>query len=393
MANSNLSNVDSLVKNGGKPSSSLTFTALYKRPGSDGSEEEKEGTGQIRVGREFQAVPPPFVPPSERSAKQCPERALLVWSPRAEEDTKLDKFIHIAKETYGYNAEQALGMLFWHEHDMDRALLDLANFTPFPDQWSVEDKVLFEQAFQFHGKKFQRIQQMLPDKGMAALVKYYYSWKKTRARTSLMDRQARKLTMVREEGLFGEENFTEAGSDSDEKEVTEPMKQVTGTRRRDGAKLPVSLRNQSLPPIGMSLKLDDLVVLATGLPGQGEAMLQGLDREMTRLDREIASFKRLVQNNKQLLSSLRRKTRERDITDCRVSKPDHLIRSRWTEQELLLASQGVKMFGRDFSAIASILGTKNAGHVQTFFDTYRVRFGLDAAYQEWLAESGTPDTK
>ena len=51
---------------------------------------------------------------------------------------------------------------------------DLANFTPFPDEWSVEDKVLFEQAFQFHGKSFHRIRQMLPDKSIAALVKYYY---------------------------------------------------------------------------------------------------------------------------------------------------------------------------------------------------------------------------
>ena len=55
-----------------------------------------------------------------------------------------------------------------------RALQDLANFTPFPDEWSVEDKVLFEQAFQFHGKSFHRIRQMLPDKSIAALVKYYY---------------------------------------------------------------------------------------------------------------------------------------------------------------------------------------------------------------------------
>jgi len=39
-------------------------------------------------------------------------------------------------------------MLFWHKHDLDRATQDLANFTPFPDEWSVEDKVLFEQAFQ-----------------------------------------------------------------------------------------------------------------------------------------------------------------------------------------------------------------------------------------------------
>lgn len=52
-------------------------------------------------------------------------------------------------------------MLFWHKHDLERAVLDLANFTPFPDEWSVEDKVLFEQAFQFHGKSFHRIRQMV----------------------------------------------------------------------------------------------------------------------------------------------------------------------------------------------------------------------------------------
>ena len=60
----------------------------------------------------------------------------------------MDKFIHTAKDRYGYNAEQALGMLFWHKHNMDRALEDLGNFTPFPDEWSVVDKVMFEQAFQ-----------------------------------------------------------------------------------------------------------------------------------------------------------------------------------------------------------------------------------------------------
>ena len=95
----------------------------------------------------------------------------------------VDEYIQISKEKYGYNAEQALGMLFWHkvsarffevtyydflkqeyinvpsspfQHDLDRAVQDLANFTPFPDEWSVEDKVLFEQAFQFHGKSFHR---------------------------------------------------------------------------------------------------------------------------------------------------------------------------------------------------------------------------------------------
>lgn len=56
---------------------------------------------------------------------------------------------------------QALGMLLWHKHDVEKSLADLANFTPFPDEWTVEDKVLFEQAFSFHGKSFARIQQMV----------------------------------------------------------------------------------------------------------------------------------------------------------------------------------------------------------------------------------------
>ena len=30
------------------------------------------------------------------------------------------ELIQVAKEKYGYNAEQALGMLFWHKHDLDR---------------------------------------------------------------------------------------------------------------------------------------------------------------------------------------------------------------------------------------------------------------------------------
>ncbi len=73
----------------------------------------------------------------------------------------VDEYVQIAKEKHGYNMEQSLGMLFWHKHNVDKALADLPNFTPFPDEWTVEDKVLFEQAFSFHGKSFHRIRQMV----------------------------------------------------------------------------------------------------------------------------------------------------------------------------------------------------------------------------------------
>jgi len=193
------------VKNGkARPGSPVTLNAPGSSNGQGGSESsDDENQGRIRVGREYQAVAPPYLPPSERRPDLCPERALLVWSPiHTISNKRLDEFVQVAKDKYSYNVEQALGMLFWHKHDLERAMQDLANFTPFPDEWSVEDKVLFEQAFQFHGKSFHRIRQMLPDKSIAALVKYYYSWKKTRTRTSLMDRQAKKLQSVREEGRY-----------------------------------------------------------------------------------------------------------------------------------------------------------------------------------------------
>jgi len=157
--------------------------------------ELREGTGHIRVGHDFQAELPVFIPPNQRTDEQCAEGGLLVWAPsddlEGQFDYKLEQFIRIAKGTYGYNKEQALGLLFWHRYDMDRAIQDLANFTPFPNNWSEEDKVLFEQAYQIHGKSFQRIRQMMPDKSRADLIQHYYS----QPRSSIMNRQGKKLTV------------------------------------------------------------------------------------------------------------------------------------------------------------------------------------------------------
>jgi len=344
--------------------SPFAWKASCKGAGSDSSDEEKEG--QIRVGREYQAVPPPFIPPSERREDDGEERALLVWAPCSGgiEDAKLDQFILMAKEKYGYNSEQALGMMFWHKHDLEGAMQDLANFTPFSDNWNLEDVVLFEQAFRFHGKSFQRIRQMLPDKSIADLVKYYYSWKKTRSRTSMMDRHARKVAEVREEGLYGEENYPEDSTGTD-KEVSEGLgleiKKKNEIRDTDA-------KTRPSPPKGIKINHEDLVAFASG---QGEQVLN-------ELESSIASCKRVVQNNKQLISALHRKAREVDVTTLRVEQPEDAVSARWTDQELLLGVQGVKMYGKDFSSIASILGTKTAADVETFFNSYNLRFGLDS---------------
>ncbi|XP_014218180.1 REST corepressor 3 isoform X1 [Copidosoma floridanum] len=404
------------------------------------SEEDGVPAEKIRVGRDFQVSVPELIPIGDRKLDLCPEKALLVWSPTTDiPEQKLEDYISLAKEKYGYNGEQALGMLFWHKHNLERAESDLANFTPFPDEWTVEDKVLFEQAFQFHGKSFHRIRQMLPDKSIASLVKYYYSWKKTRTKTSLMDRQARKLTTSGKEGENGSDNGSELGSsdsDQDDKKWTihrgirrgknqslpgsqgndakalsdsENVPQVQGSCsncgvachnvratpkghachscylhwRRTGVARPLSSMpgrsNKRKPPRGLVVNHDDLAALA-GQTSQASNVLQAIDTE-------IVSLKRQIQSNKQQVSALKRKTND-GIEELRPSENASRITSRWTNDELLLAVQGVRKYGKDFSAIADVIGTKTEAHLRSFFVNYRRRYNLDAVLKEYEAENG-----
>lgn len=52
-------------------------------------------------------------------------------------------------------------MLFWHNHDVEKALSDMNNFVPMPDEWSQDDKIVFEQAFMQYGKNFNKIRNMV----------------------------------------------------------------------------------------------------------------------------------------------------------------------------------------------------------------------------------------
>uniref|UniRef100_A0A2K5R015 REST corepressor 3 n=1 Tax=Cebus imitator TaxID=2715852 RepID=A0A2K5R015_CEBIM len=222
---------------GGTGASSTNGGLHYSEPESGCSSDDEHDVG-MRVGAEYQARIPEFDPGATKYTDKD-NGGMLVWSPyHSIPDAKLDEYIAIAKEKHGYNVEQALGMLFWHKHNIEKSLADLPNFTPFPDEWTVEDKVLFEQAFSFHGKSFHRIQQMLPDKTIASLVKYYYSWKKTRSRTSLMDRQARKLANRHNQGDSDddvEEPHPMDGNDSDYDPKKEAKKEVQNAKQVNSA--------------------------------------------------------------------------------------------------------------------------------------------------------------
>lgn len=49
----------------------------------------------------------------------------------------------------------------------------------------------------------------------------------------------------------------------------------------------------------------------------------------------------------------------------------------------------MRKYGKDFQAIADVIGNKTVGQVRNFFVNYRRRFNLDEVLQEWEAEQGS----
>lgn len=376
-----------------------TVTNGNSQPHSEeeSSDEEHAHDSMIRVGGDYQAQIPEFKPDSPSRYTEKDQRSMLVWCPNSQlSDAMLDEYILMAKEKHGYNMEQALGMLLWHKHDVERSLADLANFTPFPDEWTVEDKVLFEQAFSFHGKSFHRIQQMLPDKLISSLVKYYYSWKKTRTRTSVMDRQARRLVNKREKDDSNDEmEEGDPGSDSDFEVDAKKEAAKLNSNGSGGDKLTPSrsgvvkkenmgaqyrhhpLRARRRPPKGMHLDQGDITAVSASHDA-GQLSVRQLDTQLVSLKRQVQAIK---QNNSSLKHSL-----SEGVDSFRPNEPAPKINSRWTTEEQLLAVQAIRRYGKDFTAIAEVIGTKTPAQVSSFFVTYRRRFNLDEVLREWAAE-------
>ncbi|POI35027.1 hypothetical protein CIB84_001221, partial [Bambusicola thoracicus] len=296
-----------------------------------------------------------------------------------------DEYIAIAKEKHGYNMEQALGMLFWHKHNIEKSLADLPNFTPFPDEWTVEDKVLFEQAFSFHGKTFHRIQQMLPDKSIASLVKFYYSWKKTRTKTSVMDRHARKQKREREESEDEMEETNgnnpidiEVEQNKESKKEVPPAETVPQVKKEKHS-TQAKNRAKRKPPKGMFLSQEDVEAVSANATA-ATTVLRQLDMELVSIKRQVRMmYSKFLPFNCEFPS---------DIIDFVVQK----FNARWTTDEQLLAVQAIRKYGRDFQAISDVIGNKSVVQVKNFFVNYRRRFNIDEVLQEWEAEHGKEET-
>lgn len=62
------------------------------------------------------------------------------------------------------------------------------------------------------------------------------------------------------------------------------------------------------------------------------------------------------------------------------------LSSRWNNEELNLAIVGIRKYGKQYGAIADIIGSKTEAQVRTFFVNYRKKYNLDSLVKEYEAQ-------
>jgi hypothetical protein len=168
---------------------------LTLTPSKKANETDTTSDNDVRIheGSSYQAI----IPMLDSTPLPTDHDAILFWKPTdLINDHDLIDYIDYARQKHRMNEEQALAILQICKYKISTAKLLMEQYTPEIDEWTVEEKFLFEQAYKFYGKTFSRIRQMLPEKSIAELVRYYYSWKKTRLYKSLMDKHEKQCQLM-----------------------------------------------------------------------------------------------------------------------------------------------------------------------------------------------------
>lgn len=99
---------------------------------------------------------------------------------------------------------------------------------------------------------------------------------------------------------------------------------------------------------------------------------------------------RQIQNNKQIASSLKAKNSNRTAAVAQLSPgaivAAQRISSRWSNDECQLLAKAMQEHGKDFQAIAELMGTKTASQVSQFYASNRKKPNLDEALKAFDAK-------
>uniref|UniRef100_A0A674CQS6 Nuclear receptor corepressor 2 n=1 Tax=Salmo trutta TaxID=8032 RepID=A0A674CQS6_SALTR len=219
------------------------------------------------------------------------------------------------------------------------------------NMWSEQEKDTFREKFIQHPKNFGLIASFLERKTVAECVLFYYLTKKNENYKNIVRRNYRRRgRMNRSSQEDKEEKEKEEGEREEEKTEGEEKEDVMkdDTSGEDG--------EDKEPTVA--------------LKGRRTANSQG--QRKGRITRSMTS--EVEETATPPLSS--------ELANLEMNES-----SRWTEEEMETAKKGLLQYGRNWSAIAKMVGSKTVSQCKNFYFNYKKRQKLDEILQQHKMKS------
>uniref|UniRef100_A0A668A5X9 Nuclear receptor corepressor 2 n=1 Tax=Myripristis murdjan TaxID=586833 RepID=A0A668A5X9_9TELE len=233
------------------------------------------------------------------------------------------------------------------------------------NMWSEQEKDTFREKFIQHPKNFGLIASFLERKTVAECVLFYYLTKKNENYKNIVRRNYRRRGRSQHGQQQQQQQQQVNRSSQEEKEKEEKEKEGD----RDEEKNEAEDKEDGMKDDTSGEDGEDKEP-TVAFKGRRTANSQG--RRKGRITRSMTS--EVEENTTPPLST--------ELANLEMNES-----SRWTEEEMETAKKGLLQYGRNWSAIAKMVGSKTVSQCKNFYFNYKKRQKLDEILQQHKMKS------
>ncbi|XP_047418835.1 nuclear receptor corepressor 2 isoform X8 [Sciurus carolinensis] len=231
------------------------------------------------------------------------------------------------------------------------------------NMWSEQEKETFREKFMQHPKNFGLIASFLERKTVAECVLYYYLTKKNENYKSLVRRSYRRRGKSQQQQQQQQQQMPRGGQE--EKEEKEKEKEAE--KEEEKPDLDQDREELAKEKTEDTSGEDNDEKEAVASKGRKTANSQG--RRKGRITRSMA--------NEASHEEAATPQQSAELASLEMNES-----SRWTEEEMETAKKGLLEHGRNWSAIARMVGSKTVSQCKNFYFNYKKRQNLDEILQQ-----------
>ncbi|XP_067395809.1 nuclear receptor corepressor 2 isoform X6 [Emydura macquarii macquarii] len=232
------------------------------------------------------------------------------------------------------------------------------------NMWSDQEKETFREKFMQHPKNFGVIASFLDRKTVADCVLYYYLTKKNENYKNLVRRNYRRRGKNQQQQ---QQQQQMPRSSQEEKDEKEKEKEKEAEKEEDKQEAENDKEELTKEKNDDTSGEDNDEKEAVTSKGRKTANSQG--RRKGRITRSMAN----EANNEEAAAP----QQSTELASLEMNES-----SRWTEEEMETAKKGLLEHGRNWSAIARMVGSKTVSQCKNFYFNYKKRQNLDEILQQ-----------